>query len=75
MKLKNNDPGKILSKSDDWFKSYGQKIFSLIVSPGTRTGNRVIGFLEPENRVIGPVPKRFQKKFFGGKNSFFGHNF
>ena len=53
MKLKNNDPGKILSKSDDWFKSYGQKIFfSLIVSPGTGTENRVIGFLEPENRVI-----------------------
>ena len=52
MKLKDNDPGKILSKSDDWFKSYGQKIFSLIISPGTGTGNRVIGFLEPENRVI-----------------------
>ena len=29
MKFKNNDPGKIWSKSDHWFKSYGQKIFAI----------------------------------------------
>ena len=29
MKFKDKDPGKIWSKSDHWFKSYGQKIFAL----------------------------------------------
>ena len=30
MKLKNNDPGKISAKSDNWFKSYGQKMTFLM---------------------------------------------
>ena len=38
MKLKNNDPGKISTKSDDWFKSYGQKVLKR-----TTVRNRVPG--------------------------------
>ena len=42
MKLKNNDPGKILSKSDDWFKSYGQNIF--FINSYTWNRNREPGY-------------------------------
>ena len=43
MKLKNDDPGKILSKSDDWFKSYGQKIFFINSFTWNRNRNREPG--------------------------------
>ena len=43
MKLKNNDPGKILSKSDDWFKSYGQNIFFINSYTWNRNRNREPG--------------------------------
>ena len=49
MKLKNNDPVKIWSKSDHWFKSYDQKVY-LSRNRGTGTGPGNWGFQNPVNQ-------------------------
>ena len=54
MKLKNNDPVKIWSKSDHWFKSYDQKVyFKGTVEPEPDLGNRDIRTVEPGNTKSG----------------------
>ena len=58
MKLKNNEPGKIWTKSDHRFQSYDH--ITVVKGPSrcweqlpeTRPGTRVIAFQYPENRVI-----------------------
>ena len=58
MKRGKNDPGKISAKSDNWFKSYGQKVSyqrlgTGIEYPDPEPGNRDLIPVEPGNKKSG----------------------